>query len=226
VLGAAAMGLATAWRFGFSFRETFGFKLAGARFCVIGALAPLAYQSLAYGSAVLLGFLSMDWGHAFSGKALAVAFLLRLLRVTGAELGWRGFLFPVLRKVASFRAACLVSGLIWSVWHFPAILFGNYNNGGTAWYVLVNFTVMVTGMTFLMSWLREKSGSVLPAILVHLFHNFFLQQILDPMVVEGRCTKVVGSEWGIALALALSLVMAVFWRYQGEDNLESEQGQS
>jgi membrane protease YdiL (CAAX protease family) len=39
----------------------------------------------------------------------------------GEELGWRGMLFPTLADFTSERSAALVSGVIWGLWHAPAI---------------------------------------------------------------------------------------------------------
>jgi len=51
---------------------------------------------------------------------------------------WRGdwlagFLVPQLAKVTSFTRLSLLSGLIWSLWHYPILLFADYNSGTPAW---------------------------------------------------------------------------------------------
>src|SRR5262249_52667864 len=37
----------------------------------------------------------------------------------GEEIGWRGFLVPELSKITSFPKTALISGIIWSIWHYP-----------------------------------------------------------------------------------------------------------
>ena len=48
-------------------------------------------------------------------------------RALGEEIGWRGFLLPRLVQQFGFTLGCLVSGCIWAVWHYPALLFAGYN---------------------------------------------------------------------------------------------------
>src|SRR5579872_405347 len=36
----------------------------------------------------------------------------------GEEIGWRGFLLPRLTSQFGFTFGCLISGLIWAVWHY------------------------------------------------------------------------------------------------------------
>ncbi|HRX37328.1 MAG TPA: CPBP family intramembrane metalloprotease, partial [Aestuariivirga sp.] len=50
-------------------------------------------------------------------------------RALGEEIGWRGFLVWEMRKVMPFWAVGLLSGFIWSLWHWPGILFTDYNAG-------------------------------------------------------------------------------------------------
>ena len=50
--------------------------------------------------------------------------LINTLFALGEELGWRGFLLPSLLPLGQWRAI-LMSGLIWGVWHAPAILQGH-----------------------------------------------------------------------------------------------------
>lgn len=50
----------------------------------------------------------------------------------GEEIGWRGFLVPELAQVTSYSKVSLFVGVIWAGWHFPLLLYGNYNNGAPA----------------------------------------------------------------------------------------------
>jgi membrane protease YdiL (CAAX protease family) len=46
----------------------------------------------------------------------------------GEELGWRGLLSPHLSEATNFARASIITGLIWSAWHYPlmfALLQGN-----------------------------------------------------------------------------------------------------
>ena len=42
----------------------------------------------------------------------------------GEEIGWRGFLVPQLFKSVGFTGTALISGVIWSCWHYPLLILG------------------------------------------------------------------------------------------------------
>jgi membrane protease YdiL (CAAX protease family) len=65
-------------------------------------------------------------------------------RLTRA-VGWRGFLVPELSRAMSFTQLSIVSGIVWATWHYPILLFADYNSGTPAWYGLTCFTVMIVG---------------------------------------------------------------------------------
>jgi hypothetical protein len=79
------------------------------------------------------------------------------------ELGWRGFMFPLLvKRLSSPLIACVVLGVLWGLWHFPreipSILSGNPAIVAS---ILIAFVFFKTG------------GSVWAAILAHNISNEF-----------------------------------------------------
>jgi uncharacterized protein len=61
--------------------------------------------------------------------------------VLGEEIGWRGFLVPELAKITSFTTTSLITAVVWSLWHNPALIWTDYNNRTPTWYGLTCFTV-------------------------------------------------------------------------------------
>jgi len=96
----------------------------------------------------------------------------------GEEIGWRGFLVPELNKHMGYTGVSLTSGLIWAAWHYPLLVFGQYNNGTPVWYGLTCFTVLVVSMSFVYAWFRLKSGSIWTGVFLHASHNLFIQVFL------------------------------------------------
>ena len=129
----------------------------------------------------------------------------------GEELGWRGFLVPELAKVTSFTKVALISGIIWSIWHYPILLFADYNAGTPTWYGLTCFTIMVVGISFPFAWLRLKSGSTWTGMLLHASHNLWIQSIFDPLTTDTGKTKFVIGEFGVGLAIAAAITAYMFW---------------
>lgn len=92
----------------------------------------------------------------------------------GEELGWRGYLFPKLKTVMNRPAAYIVSGIIWGVWHAPAIIDGLNFGKNYAGYPFVGILLMcpfciAVGIIF--TWLTEKTNSVYPAAFAHAVNN-------------------------------------------------------
>lgn len=84
-----------------------------------------------------------------------IGVIINMTSALGEEIGWRGLLVPELYREFSFAKTAVFSGIIWTVWHSPVILFADYNNTGVStWYGLTCFAVMVIGMNFAFAWLR------------------------------------------------------------------------
>jgi membrane protease YdiL (CAAX protease family) len=134
----------------------------------------------------------------------------------GEEIGWRGMLVPSLAKLTSFPKTALISGAIWSLWHYPILLFADYNNGTPAWFGLSCFTVMVIGISFVFAWMRLKSGSLWTGMLLHASHNAFIQGVFTPLTFDTGRTKYVIGEFGVALPVVSLFVAYIFWRKRSE----------
>lgn len=103
-------------------------------------------------------------------SALTVAPFINMIPAFGEELGWRGMLFPLLCKRMSQRAAVLVSGVIWGLWHAPIIAMGHNYGMGYPGFPIAGILMMVLAciaMGSIMSYLRLRTGSVWPCALAH-----------------------------------------------------------
>ena len=92
----------------------------------------------------------------------------------GEELGWRGYLFPKLKTVMNRPAAYIVCGIIWGVWHTPAIIDGLNFGKDYAGYPYVGILLMCVfciGTGIIFTWLTEKTNSVYPAAFAHAINN-------------------------------------------------------
>lgn len=191
-----------------------GWRWGRTRYELAGYLLPLAYAIPAYGAVWLSGFGAVDLGR-FQTNPLRFVLLGTLVSVcsaTGEELGWRGFLVPKLAEGTTFTRVALVSGIIWSAWHVPLIVFADYNGGTPAAYSIACFVVMVIAISFPLAWLRLRSGSVWPAALLHASHNLYIQGFFDRVTVDTGITEYLTGEFGAALALTTVVTGIIFWR--------------
>jgi uncharacterized protein len=143
-------------------------------------------------------------------------FLPSMVFALGEEIGWRGLLVPELARITSFTKTALISGAVWSIYHYPLILFSEYNSGTPKVYALIVFTWMVVASSYIYAWFRLKSGSVWTAVILHASHNLFVQQVFDPLTVDRGITKYVTTEFGVGLAIVYTVGAWICWRKRGE----------
>jgi uncharacterized protein len=147
---------------------------------------------------------------------LTVGLLPGAVFALGEEIGWRGFLVPELTGVTSFTKTVLISGAAWAIYHYPLILFADYNSGAPKWYALLVFTWMIVAASFVFAWLRLRSGSVWTAVILHASHNLFIQEIFDPLTQDRGITRYVTTEFGAGLALAYTVGAWICWKKRGD----------
>lgn len=143
------------------------------------------------------------------------------LTALGEEIGWRGLLVPELIKILPFWKTALISGVVWSVWHYPAILFSDYNGGTPAWYSLLCFSATLIGISFPLAWLRLKSRTVWTSVIFHSSHNLFIIDLFDPLTEKTGIARYLISEFGAVIALSSLLVGAFFYYLSTKTNLQS-----
>ena len=136
----------------------------------------------------------------------------------GEEIGWRGFLVPELYKISGFTKTALITGIIWSLWHYPLIIFSSYNNGTPLWFGLTCFTIMIISSCFIYTWMRIKSNSLWTGVFLHGSHNLFIQRIFTPLTSDTGNTAYFIDEFGVGLAIASIIVGFIFWQKRHELN--------
>ena len=97
--------------------------------------------------------------------SFTLAALFNSLFALGEELGWRGYLLAKLAPLGMGRAS-LVIGLIWGIWHAPAIYKG-YNYPGHPYLGVLLMVWFTVGWSVILTWLRQETKSVLAAAFGH-----------------------------------------------------------
>jgi membrane protease YdiL (CAAX protease family) len=129
----------------------------------------------------------------------------------GEEIGWRGFLVPELSKKFSFTGTALLSGAVWSCWHFPLLIWSDYNSGTPTWYGLSCFTALVISISFVFAWMRLKSGSLWTGALLHASHNLYIQGFFTPLTRDTGKTAWFIDEFGLVLPIVTIGFAIYFW---------------
>jgi membrane protease YdiL (CAAX protease family) len=158
------------WAAGGSLRSwagQFGRWRIGGRWWAAAFLLPLVVLALGSGLYVALGgpvdlaavpfpgvyIFVMAWGTVWGGGQ--------------EELGWRGFMVPVLQERYSALVTSLLVGVAWAGWHLP--LFLNPNTTHAGWPVaqqLVWGATILAG-SVLWTWMYNNTGSALAAAVFH-----------------------------------------------------------
>lgn len=137
-------------------------------------------------------------------------------RALGEEIGWRGFLVWEMRKVLPFWAVGLLSGTIWAVWHWPAILFTDYNAGeGNFVLQMLIFTMAIVPQGIVYAYFTFKSESLWPAVILHASHNLFIQRIYTPLTIRGEDTHFYIDEFGIVMP-SVGCFLALYFYFRAK----------
>ena len=199
------------------------------RFNAKGFLVPVVYVGITYGLIYAFGLGGFpdietigEWraetGLSYIPQWGLIAVMVALLGTVGAiramstvvgeEIGWRGFLVWEMRKVMPFGTVALVTGLIWSFWHWPVVV---WYGGGDALTQMTVFTIMITSMSVVMTYYTFKSRSLWPAVMFHAAHNVFIQKIFEPLTAYNDDTSAWSGEYGWMIAIVTAGFGLVYW---------------
>lgn len=192
----------------------FGWGLAKLYWYPLSYFLPVISGALAYGFIWITGLGRINADYQFNFFHFAIfGIILHIAFAAGEEIGWRGFLVPNLFKAIGFTKTCFISGIIWAVWHFPLIISGRYLSNIPVTVSLAQLVIVILAMTFIINWIRLKSGSVWTAVLLHASHNLYMQNLFDPMTtLTGLLSRYFSGENGFALITVYSVIGFIFWR--------------
>jgi membrane protease YdiL (CAAX protease family) len=131
---------------------------------IFAGLIPTGAVLLVYTMGTVFGVDSLETPVLLRALIAApIAILSACLTAVGEEIGWRGFLWPLLRKRRSFLVSSLLIGTVWWLYHLPLILVGWYGTKGG----ILAFTVAIIGFTLFVGVLTDRSRSVWPSVVAH-----------------------------------------------------------
>lgn len=129
----------------------------------------------------------------------------------GEELGWRGFMYPIMERVTGRKKAIFYSGVILSFWHLPLLIAGLYPCGTVLWYGIIMFVLYDFVLCFILSWLRSISKSILPPLLVHASTNLVGGLVLRELSTNEVVPYLAG-ETGIITIILMVLTCFIGWK--------------
>jgi len=215
-------------------RSVLGWAWPPARWLWLSYLLPIAYGLLVYVPVWLSGLGAFGTGDyaAYAGKSLGFAawpawahvaamialqatagFVLSCASALGEEIGWRGYLTPALVSRFGFSGGSLLTGLVWASWHVPVLFLANYGDETPRAFAITCFTLSLLGISFVCTWLRLRTDSLWPAVVLHASHNVFITPVFSMLTVANARTPWAIDEFGFMLALvSLGLGAWAWWR--------------
>jgi membrane protease YdiL (CAAX protease family) len=190
-----------------------GTKRPGIRFLALAVIAPVGVCGIILSALWLSGLETLQINLVEIGAGsialLVLGFLFSVLGALGEEIGWRGFLAPLLAGRLGF------TGLVWCSW-LPWFLFylwlfflaGSYSKPALALQVLTIGTLLF-GLNVLLVWLRLRTGSLWPPVLFHALHNFL---VLNPVALSQSHRPWMTGELGLGIACGyLAICIGSLW---------------
>lgn len=151
--------------------NTIQFRLNG--WHAVAIVVPLVIVAIENGAGALFFSGAGTFGGTTKDVLLAIFVGLTVAALSAwfEEVAWRGYLHRQLEAFSAIKRYVLV-GLVWSLWHLPTAIWYKYDTEhvGTA----VLFLLQLFILSILISYIRERSRSVVAAALMHGMMNAVL----------------------------------------------------
>ncbi len=85
-----------------------------------------------------------------------------------------------------------------------------------AWFALPSFTLVIVVVSVIIAWLRLKTRSLWPAVILHASNNNFNSGFLGDLTSSSGTAPYIVTEVGVGLLLAWRIVAYLFWRRRTE----------
>jgi uncharacterized protein len=184
-----------------------GLRLLGRRMTMV-RISFRWYAVLLLPFALVLGTLSVLSGtvsHTFSPNHFYLGASFGLIAGFMEEVGWTGFAFPAMTRTRSALPAAIWLGVLWGLWHAPAIDFLGAARPHGRYLIpyFIAFIAVMVPMRVLICWTFVHTRSVFLAQLLHTASTGALV-VLSPRVTPAQETL-----WYLAYAFVLWSIVAV-----------------
>ena len=223
---APALATLAAWAVG---RRAPDWGFRRVRWSAIGTawLLPVLGLGLAYGTAWLTGLAGFRPSalEASGGMPFVVILLLGLipglvpylLLALTEQLGWSSLLTARIGEFRGADATAVLVGLSWAAFHVPMMLFvpGAVPDGVPVAWAVAMFVLQCTALAFPMVWLRLRTRSIWPVLVMHATLNAVLYWVAEPATDPAGSAGWFVGEAGVltAAGLLVAVVATVrLWR--------------
>lgn len=117
------------------------------------------------------------------------------------ELGWRGVLQPNLEKQFSFPISCIITGIVWGVWHAPLKIIQGFALFDIAFFPFVIGTI---AFSFFLAYIYKKTNSVFYCAFFHGLYNTL-------------ATVFITDAWSLIIELLLAIISIILYYREIKD---------
>lgn len=131
------------------------FKLQLNRWTLVSIVTPIL---LIVCSSLVLSLLGTNYeSSGYLGITMGVAVISTVIGCTAEEIGWRGYLLPMLNKSKSIFLSSFLTGIFWAVWHMFKII----SVGILGYFLFMPSIILFVFELIVLSgiWIKEKSHS-------------------------------------------------------------------
>jgi membrane protease YdiL (CAAX protease family) len=127
-----------------------------------------------------------------------------LFGAVGEEIGWRGFLQPILEKRNCVLIASIIVGVIWGLWHI-----GHYKNGLL---FMSGFLLFTISASIIIAWLlRETQFNMIIAAVFHITINLGFIIFFKNSLNDNKLMIINGIVWLIPAIIIVLITEKEFW---------------
>lgn len=196
-----------------TFREALGLRFGRLPDHFIAVAIPTLVAAGTAAIGVATGHLTRDPSFSLSAGRAIPSLIFWIIAALGEEVGWRGYMHHGLR---GRKHAPLLIGIVWATWHLPSLL----QDPKCSAVGLAIFFVAVLQISYVFSWLADRSGSVLVCATMHGSWDFMRMQVLfgsatgKPGVFKTNAPLLTEMEgvFGTIVVLLVVLVVVKPWR--------------
>lgn len=145
---------------------------------------------------------------------IVITIIVNLFVVLGEEYGWRGYLLPELTKEKGKTKATIILGIVWALYHVPAVFLLAKTTGMSNPILLcVIQACVVFTISFPFSYCYYLSGNIIPVLFFHSVWNVINTTILGDIytnkqgIIEGNLLYINGEGF---LGLIIGVVF-IYW---------------
>ncbi|MFW5900194.1 MAG: CPBP family intramembrane glutamic endopeptidase [Halodesulfurarchaeum sp.] len=142
------------------------------------------------------------------------------------DLGWRGFMLPLLQDKYSALASSMIVGVSWAGWHLPLFLNAATTHGGWGLSQQLIWVVSILAGSILWTWMYNNTGSVLAVAVFHagingmgVFHPADLEALAPGGVPDSALNLLAEVTGAVPLVLLAVILVAIY----GGDRLANDE---